>query len=114
MMKHDDGTYNEKLNELIDYNLLVIGYKGEEQYVFSEEGIEPGSVTAYPSLRAKGEVDALIRRLASTDTAKDLQTAFDYRLFQKDRDERRAKRLAKQEEERAIWKSIFCISETTV
>ncbi|MCH2200102.1 MAG: hypothetical protein MK081_15105 [Flavobacteriales bacterium] len=111
MMKHDDGTYNEKLNELIDYNLLVIGYKGEEQFVFSEEGIELGSVTAYPSLRPKGDVDALIRRLASTDTAKDLQTAFNYRLFQKDRDERRAKRLAKQEQERAVWRSIFCFSE---
>ena len=36
-----DGAYTEKLDELMKYDLVCLGYKGEEVFYYHQSGIQP-------------------------------------------------------------------------
>jgi hypothetical protein len=40
-----EGKYTEKLNELINYGLVCIGYKGEQAYFYSQESVQSKGYT---------------------------------------------------------------------
>ncbi|WP_315821203.1 hypothetical protein [Paraflavitalea speifideaquila] len=43
-----DGRYEEKLNELMKYDVLIIGYKGNQAYWYEQRAIQP---RAYSGIR---------------------------------------------------------------
>jgi hypothetical protein len=46
-LTEQNGVFTEKLNELMSYKMVAIGYKDEQAYFFSQGEIRPGS---YPSM----------------------------------------------------------------
>lgn len=82
MKKSKEGTYNEKLNELLDYHLVVLAYKGEQAFYFSQNDIEAKS---YDNVQltaiSENELDKVLKQFGNKKK-EDISQELDYLLFE--------------------------------
>lgn len=78
-----DGVFTEKLNELMSYKMVAIGYKDEQAYFFSQGEIRPGS---YPSMTmtqiTNDELDLQLNRFGRGNQPQDLIKEKDFLRFE--------------------------------
>jgi hypothetical protein len=94
-----NGRYEEKLDELMQYKLVCLGYKGDSIYCYTQARIEPKDY-ANVALRAMKEqaLNKLLNSLGSTaDQSDAIQKEGEYVVFQLD-EKKRKKEIAKKEE----------------
>lgn len=76
-MKQDGKQFKQKLNELMNYHLIAIAYKGEQAYFYSAKKITPGSLSvglkAINKAAMKRQINALCMRQSQTDLLSDLK-----------------------------------------
>jgi hypothetical protein len=88
-MEKVNGAYQAKLNELIRYDLIIVGYRGEKTFYSIKNEVQPGT---YPDIRltaiGKTELDSLLNSERNTQAAQSVQKELDFLQFQA-RDQRR-------------------------
>ncbi|MDP4149403.1 MAG: hypothetical protein Q8927_02540 [Bacteroidota bacterium] len=95
-MEKAGGLYQAKLNELIRYDLIIIGYEGEKIFYYAQNEVQPGT---YPDIHlaaiAKTALDSLLNRQRNIEGARSVQKELYFLTFQaRDqhrRDENRAR-----------------------
>jgi hypothetical protein len=103
-----DGKYAENLNELIQYNAVVIGYKGEQAFYYTQAGVKPGE---YKNIRleviSNDQLNSRLNGMGKLTQAADLQKDQDYLRFEHIDQKRIDKNLESKE---LIWKLIYLIN----
>ena len=86
-----NGRYTEKLNQLMNYNMVCVGYKNDRVFLYSLNNVQP---RVYPPivLAEIGEkkLDSILAELGFSAQASDLKKEFDFIQFDI-RDSRRRK-----------------------
>lgn len=107
-LQGSDGKYAENLNELIQYSTLIIGYKEEQPFYYTQAGVKPGE---YKGIRLEAiNADELTRRLngmGKLTQAADVQKDLEYFRFDNIDQKRRDKNM---ESKILIWKLIYLIN----
>ena len=81
-MKGEDGQFAENLNELINYDLMVLAYKGDQPFLAHQSDVEPGNLGEIQLLKTTPE--QLKKKLSSFSKASDkgdLVTEFKHHQF---------------------------------
>lgn len=91
-MKFTNGQYEEKLNELLKYDLVCVGYKNDQPFYFLSENVSPGNygnivLQSISRDDLNSKLNTLKNVSASTDVASDL----DYAEFQNTEEKRQVK-----------------------
>ncbi|MCH7534341.1 MAG: cytochrome c [Bacteroidetes bacterium] len=81
-MKQQENTFKEKLNKLVNYNVLCIGYKGEQAFFSSIENTKPGTASVSPEMISDEELEIQIRKLCRNRARQDLQADLAFEKFQ--------------------------------
>ncbi|NQY09707.1 MAG: cytochrome c [Flavobacteriales bacterium] len=81
-MKFSKNRFSKPLNELLDYNVICIGYKGEEAFSSSIESVEPGEnwVDLEPIL--DNDLEVKIRKLCTNRAGRDMRADMAFEKFQ--------------------------------
>lgn len=78
-----DGKFSEKLDELMKYDLVCIGYKDEQPWFYSQKNIQP---TNYPgivlSMINKDELDQKLNRIGSDTQTADMKKENEFFHFE--------------------------------
>jgi hypothetical protein len=87
-----DGKYSEKLNELMKYKLVCVGYKGEQAFFYSQDDILPKDYLGISlSKVGNNELDRELNKTGSRDQASAMQREKTYFQFEI-KDQKRQKR----------------------
>jgi len=78
----ENGTYTEKLNDLIQYKLVCVAYKNGQAYFYSQSGIEPKAYTGI-ELTAIGqhELKRALNRAGGDKHEQEMKKEIDFYLF---------------------------------
>ncbi len=69
-----DGRYEEKLNELMKYDVLIIGYKENQAYWFQQTAIQPKAYTAIPlSPISSSDLEIRLNRMGKLNQGQTIQ-----------------------------------------
>jgi hypothetical protein len=105
-----DGKYSEKLNELMQYDLVCIAYKDEQAYYYSQKDIRPGSYPAISlTMMEKDELDQRLNNFGQSQAA-ELKKEKDYFFFEILDAKRQKHNMALQELTEKIRPVIFSCS----
>jgi hypothetical protein len=107
----DEFTYN--LNELIDYHLVAIGYKGESFGIYTMEDIQGGNHTFSLEAKSLMDVDTILSKFSKNNLIPNLKEELDYLKIEA-REQIRSKAFILNETlRRNILPYVFpCLSET--
>ena len=101
----DGSVFKENLNELINYGLVVFGFKGEEVYCGQVENVKPEEINLSLSKLSSKDLNAY--RNFNSASKVDFVSEFNYQIFQQ-KDNIRRKANAKREEiKRRLWSVVF-------
>lgn len=79
----NNGTYTEKLNEFLMYDLFVIGYREQQIFLYNRSNFPPGN---YPAIILEKttlqEVNNKLGRSSNYSAAQHLQQSLEYTLFE--------------------------------
>lgn len=87
----ENGSYNESLNELLDYNLVCVGYIGDEVYLKSKSKVKSGEKNLNLKKTTKAKFNRRLNALCGSKSFSDISQDQSFQLFQK-RDNARKKR----------------------
>lgn len=94
----DNGTYKEKLNELMKYKLVCVGYRNGQAFFYSQPGIEP---KAYAGIEltavSQRELKRALNREGGDKHEKEIRKEINFFLFNYRDMERQRHKLALQE-----------------
>lgn len=94
----ENGIYTEKLNGLITYKLVCIGYKNGQAYFHSQAGIEPKAYTGLElTAISQHELKQELNRAGGDRHEKEMQNEINFQLFNYRDMKRRKHNLALQE-----------------
>ncbi|HET6994753.1 MAG TPA: hypothetical protein VFI06_07215, partial [Chitinophagaceae bacterium] len=103
-----EGKYSEKLNELMQYDLVCIAYKDEQAYYYSQKEIKPGNYTAISlTMIGKDELDQQLNSFGGQNQLAELKKEKDYFLFEIVDTKRQKHNMALQELTEKIRPVIF-------
>jgi len=78
-----NGVYTEKLNELMQYTLVCIGYKGEQAFLYTEANVKPGDDAGIRlAAISQGELERALQKASRGTQAPDMQRELKYFLFE--------------------------------
>ncbi len=80
-MPNKSGKFNESLNELMSYNLMVIGYKGDMVFGAEHMHIEPINYKINLKQTSPKEIESKVRKFSSFEQARDLIEETNYQTF---------------------------------
>ena len=107
-----DGVYTEKLNELIKYDLVCLGYKGEQTFYYHQPGVQPG---IHDSIRLSSisaeELTRQLNQVGSETQARQLIQENDFFKFDISDQKRRQKNQAWEELLARLRAMITCCGE---
>lgn len=79
-----NGQYTEKLNELIKYKLICVGYKGERAFFYSQPAIEPKAYTNIELAEiSTSELNRILKQEKKRNSEAGLQKELAYYQFYK-------------------------------
>jgi len=103
-----EGKYSEKLNELMQYDLVCVAYKDEQAYYYSQKDIQPGNYSAIRLMMiGKDELDEQLNSFGRQNQQDALKKEKDYFLFEIMDTKRQKRNLALQELTEKIRPVIF-------
>jgi len=101
-MKFSNNQYEEKLNELMKYDLVCVGYKKDQPFYFVAENVSPKTY-ADISLQSisRNELNHKLNQLKNVSSSKDVINDLDYTDYQIS-EEKRLKKIKDTEELRNL------------
>lgn len=93
-VNNTNGAFTEKLNELMIYKMVCIGYKGEESFYFSQDNVKPGSLSVSLIKTSNGEITDNVNKLSKRSQSKAMNDELAYMAFEKE-EAKRQKAIAK-------------------
>ena len=76
------GKYSEKLNELMQYDLICVAYKDEQAYYYSQKDVRPGNYTAISlTMIEKDELDQQLNSFSQSQGT-EVKKEKDYFFFE--------------------------------
>lgn len=100
-------SYTEKLNELMNHNLVCLGYIGEQAYFYSKDNVTPKEYNNVELLPlSQQELKQNLNRYDNMQR-KSLLKDFDYQLFEVKEQKRQDKLIARQHLREEIIPAIF-------
>ncbi|MCU0433001.1 MAG: cytochrome c [Bacteroidia bacterium] len=106
-LTQNENEFAEKLNDLLLYNLVMIGKKDNKWYYFESKDISPGTLSINPSPISPGELSINLNRLKP----KSAQLQFDLEIKAIELEETASLRMQIREKQKtrdeAIMKAIF-------
>lgn len=100
-------SYTEKLNELMNHNLVCLGYIGEQVYFYSKDNVTPKEYNNVELLPlSQQELKQNLNRYDNMQR-KSLLKEFDYQLFEVKEQQRQDKLIARQHLREEIMPVIF-------
>ncbi|WP_276484909.1 hypothetical protein [Paraflavitalea pollutisoli] len=71
------GVFREELNALLNYRAILIGYRGEQAWAYTQTAVKPGQ---YGDIRLTrvNNLDSLIQQVSSLGQSADLRRELDY------------------------------------
>lgn len=108
-------SYTEKLNELMNHNLVCLGYIGEQVYFYSKDNVTPKEYNNVELLPlSQQELKQNLNRYDNMQS-KSLLKEFDYQLFEVKEQQRQDILIARQHLREEIMPAIFpCESVMTI
>lgn len=92
------GVFSEQLNDLLTYRAVIVGYRGEQAWVYTQPDVKPGQYSDI-RLTSVNNLDSVLLQVSSFGQATELRREQQYFRF-----ERKEQRRRKQEEERwELW-----------
>jgi hypothetical protein len=111
--KLDNGVYSEKLNELMKYKLVCVGYKNEQAFYYSQPGIEP---KAYVGIEltaiSQHELKRALKREGGHEHEKEIRKEISFFLYNYRDRKRRQHNFALQELMMKVVSVIFPCEQT--
>ncbi len=103
------GLYSEKLDELMKYNLVCLGYKDEKAFVFRMDSVAPKAYThiALSAVVDDKELTRLLNKTGNKTQAADLQKENEYQRFDIQDKKRQKANILSQELNSRIRASFF-------
>jgi cytochrome c2 len=83
-LENKNGVFTEKLNELMIYKMVCIGYKGEESFYFSQDNVKPGNLSASLIKATNAEIANNVGKLSSRKQSKVMHDELSYIAFEKE------------------------------
>lgn len=78
-----NGTYTEKLDELMQYDLVCIGWKGEQAFLYKEAHIKPGDHSGIRlTAISRPELEQALQQVGSRPQASAMKQELDYFQFE--------------------------------
>ncbi len=106
LVQKKENSFKENLNSLFKYDAVVLAYKGEQAYFYRQSNVEPKEYTFSLSPLNEVELKAALK-IYSLNKTKELQTEFEYQLFQQQEALRQLQLLKDQQFREKIAASIF-------
>lgn len=107
-MKQDGNSFNEKLNELFEYQLVCVAYKGEQAYYhISDEPITTGDMDIQLEQISKIDLEKALNQLKSSKKGNDVLKDLEYQTFKMLDDQRRSKNIEIREFRAAMYRVVF-------
>jgi hypothetical protein len=111
-MKQDGNTFTEKLNGLLKYDIVAIGYKSGKVFCHLEKDIQPGDYTYNLEVIDQKDLTAKLWSLGK-DKKNDIRVDIGYEVFMQKEAERTAVKALADEQRRTIASSIFpCLPDS--
>jgi hypothetical protein len=89
-IENKNDLFEEKLNELMIYKLICIGYKGEESFYFSQDNVKPGSLSIALIKTTNAEIQNNVNKLNKRSQSKAMNDELNYMAFEKQEKKRQA------------------------
>lgn len=81
-IKKEDNSYKEKLNDIIDYNLVVITYKDEQGFIYAQKDIKGNqSLKIQLEQKSKAELNKIVREHSKNIETKDIKNDLEHQRF---------------------------------
>ena len=107
-MPESAGYFKESLNELLDYNLICIGYKNEIPYVFALKDIQNRDTLLISLNQTSGEeVKLIIKELTKSKISTDITSELEYEKFMLEDRKRQQKNRKNREFRKRLLPVIF-------
>jgi cytochrome c551/c552 len=107
-MNQNGNAYSEKLNELFEYDVMCIGFKGDESFIHhirSAEAKDHGSVTL--SHIASTELEKLLYTVKDYSVQSNLKEDLAYQRFNVNEQKRVEKRMVKEQLRNEMFSVVF-------
>lgn len=82
LLKQTSNCFNEKLNELMTYRVIAIGYKGNSTYYHQINGAKPQAYTVDLKAIDKTELEKQLNNSCTLNQQQDLSREINYQLFE--------------------------------
>lgn len=89
-IENKNDLFEEKLNELMIYKLICIGYKGEESFYFSQDNVKPGLLSISLIKTTNAEIQNNVNKLNKRSQSKAMNDELNYMAFEKQEKKRQA------------------------
>lgn len=110
-----NGGYSEKLDELMQYSLVVFAQKGDQWYWYKTERVKPGTVDVKLETIAEEKLRNKLNRSFRGDMGQDFEKELEVMIGERTYRQQVKKREEQAEIDRQIMKVIFpCWEEPTV
>ena len=106
-MAKENGKFTLKLNELVGYSVICVGYKGEEMFLAKLNSVEPKLYELGLEIGSKKDLKKLLKKNANDQSVQDIQADLKYKEFEQKDSERRTKFKNDQELRRTLEPIIF-------
>jgi hypothetical protein len=111
-MKGDKGNFTEKMNELVNYDLVCIGIKDGKSSLFTQVNVKPGNlgnITLSPV--SEGELKSKLNSFAPSSQTKDILDDMIYQKFEVKDLERQKLNMDREKLKVKVFKVIFPCAE---
>ncbi len=100
-MNNAGNVFKENLNELINYDLVVLGFKGKDVYFKQIADVKSGEKTVTLEISSQVNVDALLKNYTYSQTETDFTRELKYQVFEQQEEIRQT---AIKNREEITWK----------
>jgi mono/diheme cytochrome c family protein len=91
LLKQQGDHFEEKLNGLMKYDLVVVGFKGEEVFYSQTYKVQPEAYSVSLKETSKKDLEAVLNEGHSVSQSKDILSDFDFQVFNQKESIRRKK-----------------------
>lgn len=112
-MKEDEGLFSENLNELIEYKMISVGYKGDEVFIYTQTEVKPKTIVFELQLSSKKEVGKTIKALSKSKQGQAIQKDLVFETFVVNDQKREEKNQAIQRFRNELYPVVFPCEEIT-